>query len=396
MVSPELVGNTQHATLRLLIEGTIDSPSNRSTPDPQRAPLVGNVSVTLQSNGKTSVRGTKDIYWDGSCLVTEPAEVECETAADLNHVAISRNYRRPNRRLAQRVDNQIRKRAYDEVKKKSGRASREAAALAERQVGGQLDSEVAKLLEQANAKIDEFYREPLEQLGLLPISSSHSGSQAIRLGFRGTHYGGIGAPHAAPDRWSYGDVELSLHESMNSNLWAGYLRGRLLTDRDFKNVHRELRGFVPQALRIGGNQPWSVRLDSEAPLEARFRNGRIHLVLGIESLTIEDQTWHCPFSLSTRYKVLAADDMPRFERDGDVKFQWLAAGPASDTEKQIVTDFAREKFTAFFAREMHLDGMAAPVGGAWGTAAELKIIKSEIGDGWWRVAFKARDMNRLK
>ena len=395
VITPDLIYSTEYAGLRLNISGRIESPKNEASPDSQRVPVVGNVSVKLRSRGETSVQGVKEIYWDGQALMAKPAQVDCETSAELEDVDISRKYRRPNRLMAQRLDYQIKKRAYSEVKKNSNRTNTEAAELAARLVEKELDGEVAELLAEANAKIDEFYVQPLNQLGMLPIGTSFASPAAIRIGFRGTNGGAIAAPAPLPNRRLRGDLELSAHESMSSNLWAGYLKGRRLTDREFKNVHRELRGFVPHALRLAGHQPWEVRLDHESPLETRFRDGQVRMTLRMQSITVDQQTWHHPFSVSASYFVLTGEDMPRFERAGAVEVEWLTTLDKSQASVAI-QDLVNEKFNAFFARQMHLDGMSAPVGGAWGSAAELKIVDSQIYDGWWRLIFKARDLNRLK
>ncbi|MCP4889323.1 MAG: hypothetical protein GY904_22255, partial [Planctomycetaceae bacterium] len=179
--------------------------------------------------------------------------------------------------MAQRLDYQIKKRAYSEVKKNSNRTNTEAAQLAASLVEKELDGEVAELLAKANAKIDEFYVQPLNQLGMLPIGTSFASPAAIRIGFRGTNGGAIAAPAPLPNRRLRGDLELSAHESMSSNLWAGYLKGRRLTDRELKDVQRELRGVVAHALRWAGDQPWEVRVDHESPLETRFRDGQVRL-----------------------------------------------------------------------------------------------------------------------
>ncbi len=394
-ISPALAENPDRATLRLQIDGVIESPANESRPDPQRAPLIGNVSVALQSNGQTTVNGFKEIYWDGTGLVTEPAHIECQTSATVEHVDISRKYRFPQRRLAGRVDQQIRKKTYEEVQKKSPLANRQAAELAEREISEQLDAEVQALLDSANGEINQFYRAPLMGLGVYPVGTSRSGPDTIRLGFRGPNCGGIGAPDPLPDGELAGDVRVSLHETMTSSLWAGFLRGRQIDDRDFRNIHRELRGFVPQALRISGNPPWSVRLHSEMPLEIRFRHDRVMFTFRMDSLTVQDQRCLQPFLVSARYRVVPEIDMPRFERDGDVTFQWLSAAPPDTAVAVRMREFVLDKFEAFFAPRMHMDGMSAPVGSAWGTASQMKIITSQIDNGWWHLTFKARDLNQL-
>lgn len=394
-VNPELIPSQDRLGVKLNLVGQIESPLNEAKPDPQRVPVIGNVSVKLKSQGVTEVQGVKEIYWNGLWLNASPAEVDCKTEAKLKDVDISRQYRRPNRILAQRVDHQIRKRAYGEVKKNSDRTNAEAAKLAASMVSEQLDEEVASLLAEANKKIDEFYVRPLDQLGLLPIGTGLVNPLAIRVGFRGTHGGGIAAPEALPIRKLKGDLELSAHESMGSNLWGGYLKGRRLTDREFKNVHRELRGFVPEALRLASHAAWEVRMDEERPLEIEFREGLIELRLRMQSIAIEHQQWELPFSISAHYHVATDADMPRFERVGSIDLQWHQT--VSKVEDfQRLEGFVSEKFDAFFAKAMHLDGMSAPVGGAWGSAAELKIVESQIQNGWWRIIFKARDMNRLK
>ena len=394
-VNPELIRSEDRLGVRLNLEGQIESPGNEAKPEPQRVPVIGNVSVKLKSKGVTEVHGVKEIYWNGLWLNALPAEVDCETKAKLQDVGISRQYRRPNRIIAQRVDHQIRKRAYGEVKKNSERTNAEAAKLASTMVGEQLDQEVANLLSDANEKIDEFYVRPLDQLGLLPIGSGLVNPLAIRVGFRGTHAAGIAAPEALPIRKLKGDLELSAHESMGSNMWAAYLQGRRLTDREFKNIHRELRGFVPEALRLAGHRAWEVRMDEESPLEIELREGLIGLRLTMQSISIEKQNWQLPFSISARYQVIVDADMPRFERVGTIELRWLQEGTEVE-DLRILERFVKEKFDAFFAEEMHLDGMSAPVGGAWGSAAELKIVESQIQNGWWRIIFQARDMNRLK
>jgi len=117
VITPDLIYSTVYAGLRLNISGRIESPKNEASPDSQRVPVVGNVSVKLRSRGETSVQGVKEIYWDGQALMAKPAQVDCETSAELEDVDISRKYRRPNRLMAQRLDYQIKKRAYSEVKK---------------------------------------------------------------------------------------------------------------------------------------------------------------------------------------------------------------------------------------------------------------------------------------
>ena len=394
-VNPELLQSDHRLGVKLNLEGQIESPGNEAKPDPQRVPVIGNVSVKLKSRGVTEVKGAKEIYWNGLWLEALPAEVDCTTEAELKDVDISRQYRRPNRILAQRVDHQIRKRAYGEVKKNSDRTNAEAAKLASNLVSEQLDDEVASLLADANEKIDEFYVRPLDQLGLLPIGTGLVNPLTIRLGFRGAHGGGIAAPEALPIRKLKGDLELSAHESMGSNLWAGYLKGRRLTDREFKNVHRELRGFVPQALRLAGHTPWEVRMDEQSPLEIEFREGLITLKLRMQSVAIDNRVWDIPFSVSAQYHVATDADMPRFERIGEIHLNWREPDSSID-DFEILERFVLEKFDAFFANVMHLDGMSAPVGGAWGSAAELKIVESQVQNGWWRIIFQARDMNRLK
>ena len=182
---------------------------------------------------------------------------------------------------------------------------------------------------------------------------------------------------------------------MCSNLWAGFLRGRQLTDEDFKNVHRELRGFVPMPLRISGNRSWAVRLSAELPLEARFRNGLVTITLHIESWTTDGVWQQKAVSISASYRVEPEINMPRFVRDGDVQIVWHQVRADQPDPSSTQREFIRSKFDAFFARELYLDGLSAPVGNEWGPAAKLKIVASEIHSGWWRVIFKSDELNRL-
>ena len=394
-VAPAIADDPERLTIRLQINGSIQSPDNESRPAPQRAPIIGNVSVALTSSGNTSIEGYKEIYWDGLRLATRPANVDCQTRSELQDIDINRRYRRPSTRIAKRVDRQIEKRAVEEVRKKTPEANRASADLARRQIAEQLDEEVALLVDQANAEIRQYYEEPLNGLGLLPATSGQVGAHSLRIGFRGLHAGGIGTAAPLPRPAMQGDLELAVHETMGSGLWSAWLSGRTLSDREFRRVSREIRGFVPAELKISGNQPWSVRLDSIEPLSTRFRDGRLQVALQIRALTIDGETWDVPVRVSAAWGVEPQFDMPLFVRTGEIGLEWNKPGSIDPATKTRLREFLTRKFNAFFARRMHLDGLSAPGGGQWGVTSRMKVVSSEIGDGWWRVVFRARDLNVL-
>jgi hypothetical protein len=355
-VSIDLIPSQNSAAIDLLLTGTTYS-NNTGYNGP----------VTIFSTGVTSVDARKRVLVDAEGITVQRARAACRTNSRIHRISAKSP-------MIERV-------AWKRAGRTKPEVERIANQRAARRVAAQMDSEVVEVLAPAKELFAEKFRNPLVRRGgfpqefLLRTTDDYLFIQATQASVDQ-----LGAPDEPPDLSADHDVAARIHQSLVGNLSQAYLGGVTWTDERIALFAERLTGDVPPALEMTRDDPpWSITFAHERPLDARFDENRITMILRARRFTRGDQELRENVEVSAVYDVEKTATGSRLTRQGDVDVKFGDAKTLSVGNVAIKT-FVRNKFESLFQAEFESDGVALP--GRWQMAGKMRLDQLLCANGW--------------
>jgi len=354
-VTLDLIPSEEDAVMDILLNGSTVSDS------------VGyNGPVRVFSRGFTSVAARKRLELDDAGLHDYRATARCSTRTRIGRVDAGR--------LVRHV-----------AMKRINESKPEAEAIASWRVAGRIaasvDARAVDLVGDANAKFEDKFRTPLVRRGGFPQS----------LGFRTTDDAllvtmlqagryQLAAPNAPPALKGKFDLAVRMHESLAGNMSQAVLGGVTLTDERLVEIIKETTGKVPPELVITEeDDPWSITFDSEAPIDVRFHDKTVKIMIRGKRFTRSDQEIRKAVEIAAVYSLEKLADRARLVRQGDVQIEFAGRSKLSTSDIAMKT-FMKKKFEGLFKPEIVSEGLALPE--RWKSLGKLKLDQLTCDKGW--------------
>lgn len=355
-VSIDLVPSSADAAIDLVMTGvTYSNNTGRNGP------------VSIHSTGRTTVDARKRVVIDAEGLSLQRARAACRTSSRIHNISAK----------CCAVERIAWKRAGQTKSQVEAIASQRAA----RRVAAQMDSEVVEVLTPAKELFAERFRNPLVRRGgfpqqfLLSTCEDHLFIQALQAAADQ-----LAAPDEPPELTAAHDVAARIHQSLVGNLSQAYLGGVTWTDERIAELAERLTGDIPPALeRMRDEPPWSITFANERPLDARFNDNQITMILRARRFTRGDQELRENIEISAVYDIEKTREASRLTRRGEVEVQFGDAKTLSVGNVAIKT-FVRNKFESLFQDEFQSDGVALP--GRWRMAGKMRLDQLVCDGGW--------------
>ncbi len=355
-VSIDLVPNADGAAIDLMLTGTTYS-NNTGYNGP----------VTIFSSGVTSVDARKRMLVDAEGIATQRARAACRTNSQIHRISAKSP-------LIENI-------AWKRVRQSKSQAEVIASQRASRRVAAQMDSEVVEVLAPAKELFAEKFRNPLVRRGgfpeelLLSTTDDRLYVQAMQAAADQ-----LAAPDEPPALTAEHDVAACIHDSLVGNLSQAYIGGVTWDDERIAILAERLTGDVPPALRITrDDDPWSITFANERPLDARFDDNQITMILRAKRFTRADQELRENVEIKAVYQVEKTEGGMRMTRQGDVDVNF-GDGKSLSVGNVAMKSFVRKKFESLFQEKFESDGVALP--GRWQMAGKMRLDQLNCGKNW--------------
>jgi hypothetical protein len=278
-VAAKTVPSPDRATVKLTTQGHTDSNN------------VGrNGPAVIRSTGHTDFTATKVVELADNAFRATPAQVSAHTKSDVHSVTKAGGGLGSN--LVSRMGMQ-------QVQQKHAQADSIASDHAEGRIARRIDQEVSDRLSKARQRYNDDYRLPLARRGELPEDIHFSTTDdALIVQVTQANRSQLGAPSEPPAIPAGKDLVVRMHESATNNYLASLLGGATISEDD---PAQGTKADVPLpkwlhdawANRLDKHtaesdpdfKPWSLKFNSERPIEVAFVDGRVRLTLHIAHLS---------------------------------------------------------------------------------------------------------------
>ncbi len=355
-ISVDLVPSSAGAAIDLVMTGVTHS-NNTGRNGP----------VSIFSTGRTTVDARKRVVIDAEGVSLQRARAACRTSSRIHRISAKCG-------AVERI-----------AWKRAGRTKSQVEAIASqrasRRVASQMDLEVVEVLGPAKETFAERFRNPLLRRGgfpeqfLLSTCDNHLFIQALQAAADQ-----LAAPDEPPALTADHDVAARIHQSLVGNLSQAYLGGVTWTDERVAELAERLTGDIPPALeRMRDEPPWSITFANERPLDARFQNNQITMILRARRFTRGDQELRENIEIFAVYDIEKTEQASRLTRRGEVEVKFGDAKTLSVGNVAMKT-FVRNKFESLFQEEFESDGVALP--GRWRMAGKMRLDQLVCDGGW--------------
>lgn len=355
-VSIDLVPSSAGAAIDLVMTGVTHS-NNTGRNGP----------VSIFSTGLTTVDARKRVIIDAEGLQLQQARAGCRTSSRIHRISA-------HCRAVERI-------AWKRATQTKSQVEAIASQRASRRVALQMNSEVAELMAPAKELFVDRFRNPLVRRGgfpeqfLLSTCDNHLFIQALQAATDQ-----LAAPDEPPELTAEHDVAARVHQSLVGNLSQAYLGGVTWTDERIAEFAERLTGDIPPALeRLRDEPPWSITFANERPLDARFENNQITMILRARRFTRGLQELRESIEISAVYDIEKTEQASRLTRRGEVEVKFGDAKSLSVGDVATKT-FVRNKFESLFQDEFESDGVALP--GRWRMAGKMRLDQLLCDGGW--------------
>jgi len=366
-VSFDFLPSQPHATFVLRMNGQAVSPEN----------VAQRRRVTVFTSAGTAITAEKQVYLDAEGLRLAPAAASCVTTAQVNDVDAGR---RIVERLASR-------RAGRMMPQAEQATSQRAQTLA----SSKLDQQAAAALASLNNLIRYQIRAPLIRHDALPREWTFSTDRDyLRVSAAQHNDAQLAVATPVPEFPSSYDGVVAAHESMLVNLGEAMLGGETIKDHWWLELSKQLSGNPPPALWIrDGVDRWSVTLEPNLPVIARFSGDRILFTLCLAKVTRGNANFEHPVEIEARFIPQSIRNSPALTRDGDVAIR--CTGPTEPPGWQDTQAFLLQKFDAVFPPQLDFHGMSPPAGGCLGKLNNLvHLAEFKSTGGWLTIAYELK------
>jgi hypothetical protein len=279
-VAAKTVPSTDHATVELTTKGHTESNN------------VGrNGPAVIRSTAHTNFTANKVVELSDAAFKAQPARVNASVKSDVQSVSKAGGGLGSN--LVSRM-------GMSKVQQKHAQADSIATNHAQGRISRRVDQEVSDKLAKARKRYDEDYRLPLERRGELPDDIHFSTTDdALLLQLTQASHAQLGASTLPPELPSGKDLVVRVHESATNNYLSSLLGGATISEDD-PNHGTKADVPLPKWLRDAWEnrldkhaaanepdfQPWSLKFNSERPIEVAFTNdNQVRITLHIAHLS---------------------------------------------------------------------------------------------------------------
>jgi hypothetical protein len=278
-VAAKTVPSPDRAKVKLTTQGHTDSEN------------VGrNGPAVIRSTGHTDFTATKVVELTDGAFRAVPAKVDARTRSDIHSVSKAGGGLGSN--LVSRMGMQ-------KVQEKHAQADSIASNHAEGRIARRIDQEVGDRLSKARQRYDDNYRLPLARRGELPEDIHFSTTDdALLVKLTQANRSQLGAPSEPPTLPEGKDLVVRVHESATNNYLASLLGGATISEDDPEHGTKAdvpLPKFLKDAWakqldthsadKDPDFKPWSLKFNSERPIEVAFVDGKVRLTLHIAHLS---------------------------------------------------------------------------------------------------------------
>jgi hypothetical protein len=273
------VPSADHATVELTTKGHTESQN------------VGrNGPAVIRSTAHTDFTANKTVELSDPAFQSKPARVNASVKSDVHSVTKAGGGLGSN--LVSRMGMQ-------QVQQKHAQADSIATNHAQGRISQRVNQEVSDRLAKARKRYDNDYRLPLARKGQLPDDIRFSTTDdALLVQLTQASRAQLGAPTAPPALPADKDLVLRVHESATNNYLASLLGGATISEDDPEHGTKadvplpqwlkdawEKRLDKHAAAGDADFQPWSLKFNSERPIEVAFTDdNKVRVTLHIAHL----------------------------------------------------------------------------------------------------------------
>lgn len=301
--------------------------------------------VRIRSSSTTALSAVKRIHFNDAGFVTGAAVADAETRSRIH--SIQKTGGQFGHRLVERI-------AWKRAGETKPRSERVGARNAAGTLSENFDVELAAAVAEGRANYEDKVRAPLVRRGFFPeilrMSSTANDLQIVTTLARRDQLGADGPPPPQP---SGSDLSLRLHESAVDNYLAVALGGVTLSQDD-ADAPLKITGNAPAWLEkaattkppkppadangpaLGRDEddppfrPWSLTLNSTAPVGVTFDANELHVRLRAAVLASDEDEYR-NWDIIIRYRVTRQGDRIVLVRTGDIEALPTGFDPSWDT-----------------------------------------------------------------
>jgi hypothetical protein len=250
-----------------------------------------NGPAVIRSTAHTDFTANKVVELSDATFHAKPAKVDAHVKSDVHSVSKAGGGLGSN--LVSRM-------GMDQVRQKHAQADSIATDHAQGRITRRVDQEVSDRLARARKRYDDDYRLPLARRGELPEDIHFSTTDdALLVQLTQASHAQLGAPTAPPTLPADKDLVLRVHESATNNYLASLLGGATISESDPEHGTKadvplpkwlrdawEKRLDKHAATNDPDFQPWSLKFNSERPIEVAFTDdNKVRVTLHIAHLS---------------------------------------------------------------------------------------------------------------
>jgi hypothetical protein len=326
-----------------------------------------NRSVTICTQGYTTLSASKRIFVDANGLQVQPAVAVADTDTDITGISAKL-------RIIEKI-------AERKVAQSAGEAQAIASKRAEARKERRIDEQAGADLARASDAYQNKFRRPLLRKDAFPqVLDFSTTADSLRVTALHAGHDRLGAPNAAPRLTERHDLAVRVHESLVGNAGETGIGGRTLTDERLAEILKEATGEVPEELQITEDKdPWSITFAPDRPLSVAFEDQTVTIAIHGQRFTRGDREIRKDMLISAKYKLEQQGNGSKLTREGDVVADFVDRERLSGSDVLFKT-FIRKKFSALFKPEFAGEGLKLP--GRWSSAGTLALRRLESDNGW--------------
>lgn len=328
-VTPTLIHNPNQATLRMNLFG--DFTSNN----------VGhNRGVKLYTQGNATVHASETVVLGEHGLhAVGDTSVNANLSSQIHDIDAKL-------RIIERI-------AAKTAAKQKPQADAIAEQRMENRIRNQFHNQLSQQLSESNAKLGGTPVE-LRRLGLQkPTRTSWSSNDFLSLLWKVDNATQLSAAESCPHIVPTTGMVIQLHESVVTNTLNPILEGRTLRSEDGAFYRKQFGELASSAIQPDDAEPWSLKLASYQPVEAKFHDGLITLRIRTTRLDRGDRELDQSADIQASYLPQLENGKLQLVRQGDVHIRFYGK-QATGMRASTLRTFLKRKFDEVF-REQLLD-----------------------------------------
>ena len=337
-------------------------------------------ATTLFSSGQADYTARKQIELTVSGFQLSPSQVDVR-----NNRVLLKNIRTEFDQIPI-LSGMFREVVLGQYESRRSEAKAETARKIASQAKNRIDTETTGKFNEINDKFRSGPLETLRQLGLsLEPQNAKTENDWLLGSWRMVGNGVLGGSTPAPTTQSGSFADLKIHEStVNALIGKLDIGGREMSAGEFRQ-EIAAKFLKPEFIdeEIDDDEDVEIAFASENPVIVRFADGRVEIVVSVETLRLPRQTFH-DFKGIVSYRPVESPDGKLFlEREGIVSFENVKA--------QLGT---RVALGAFFGKIFPVGrplALSPKVFETDSRFADLRLGLCQIEKGWFSIAVVAKE-----